>query len=327
MARAASPLSGRKVVVLPDLYVDAIVSLPPWAKAKPGLERVLGNGGGNLPVGPIAFKVGGNAANTGMALARLGADVELVARTGSLGLAMLGEAARATGLGTSLVTLVPEGSATLALEFGPSNLMLSHAGPVARFGPSALSDAAWEAIDAADAVCVTNWSQNRQGSALLRAVSRRAARNRAHVFVDTSDPRHRPGAASELVNPALWRDVTAWGMNENELRAVTGAARASMATAMALSRRVGCRIDLHTRRWAASAGAGFAVRVPGVEAKPRRLTGAGDAWNAGNVAGDLLGLSAEGRLRLAHAVAHRYITGPSDLPPTAAEVPPALWRP
>lgn len=288
----------------------------------PKWERIIRHGGGNLPVGPIDFKVGGNAANLAYALARLGAHVDLVTETNPLGKHLLETAARGTRLGLSSVKTGPASSATLALEFGQSNVMLSHAGPLFEFGPGHLDAKAWRKLEAADAVAVTNWAQNRSGTRLLEAIARRLGRRDAFLYVDTGDPRHRGRDAETLLrNAAIWNRVSAWGLNENEARAFSRDAHGNVRDlAGRLSRRLGCRLDLHGRQWAVSMVNGARLEVPAQRSRPRRLTGAGDAWNAGNLAGYLLGRSVAARLRLAHRVASRYVTSRDGQPPRGVEV-------
>jgi ribokinase len=321
------PLRSKRVAVLPDLYVDVLAFLPPWPETGPRLEALARQGGGNLPIGPVEMKLGGNAANLAVALARLGAQVDLVAQTSPLGRSLLQEAAAGTGLGMERVRVGPAASVTLALECGPANVMLSHAGPLLDFGPGALEDADWELIARADAVAVVNWAQNRQGTELLRAVAARL-RPGQFLYVDTADPRHRMADALGLVGEPFWERVGALGVNENEARAYTGDAEPDPAAAAALlARRLGTRVDLHTRGLCATATQEGVERVPTSELRPRRLTGAGDAWNAGNLAGHLLGLTPRDRLLLAHEVAARYVAGPSGLPPTAEEMAQPLLAP
>jgi len=319
----ASPLAGRRVVVLPDLFVDAIVALPPWAEAQPRMRDVVRRGGGNVPVGPVQLKLGGNAANTGLALARLGAHVDLIAETDATGLHLLDRAAE-HGLGASRVRSGPYASSTLALEFGGRNLMLSHAGPLAQFGPERLTAEDWDLLGAADAVLLANWSQNRKGTALQKALARRLPEDVA-LYVDTADPRHRgPDFGRLLADGAAWSGVRAWGLNENELRAAAGLPSNARPAALeraaeGLAQRLGCRVDLHATGWASTGGGphgGQRVRVEWAPSRTRRVTGAGDAWNAGNIAADLLGLAPRERLRLAHEVARRTLTGPDGLPPS-----------
>lgn len=293
------------------------------------MSRTVGNGGGNLPVGPIEFKLGGNAANLAVALARLGARVDLITQTDGLGRFLLERAAAHSGLNIRAVEVGAHASGTLALEFGDANLMLSHAGPLQEFGPDRLTSAHWRLIDEADAVAVVNWAQNHQGTELLERVARRASRHDAFVYVDTADPRHRgPLERGRLLrNEALWRSVDAWSLNENEVRAFMRRTGEPIELARRLSRRLGVRLDLHTRRLAASILDEDVVKVPASSARPRRLTGAGDAWNAGNLAGYLLGWQAQERLEFAHLVANRYVTAESGLPPAAKELAPPSRTP
>ena len=51
-----------------------------------------------------------------------------------------------------------------------------------------------------------------------------------------------------------------------------------------------------------------------------RATGAGDAWNAGNIFADGNGLSDEGRLTLANAVAACYLARPDGVHPTREQL-------
>lgn len=278
------------------------------------MQRVVRAGGGNLPIPAVEFKVGGNAANTGLALARLGARVHLITRTDAFGMDVLGRAARRCGLGVDHVRVGGRTSATVALEFGGANVMLSHAGPLDAFGPTALAPRDWRRLEAADAVVVTNWAQNRRGTPLLAALVRRLGGRGVFLYVDTGDPRPRAGAGPRLARQAsLWSKVGAWSLNENEVRAFLGRRRGDpLRLGLELSRHVPCRLDLHTRRWAASIRAGRFVRAPALRAPARRLTGAGDAWNAGNLAGYLLGWPDRDRLRLAHRVATKYVAGERD---------------
>lgn len=329
-------LAGRTVTVLPDLYVDAICPVPPWRESSRRLGRIAARGGGNLPVGPIHVKPGGNAANTALALARLGATVRLIARTDHLGLHLLTQAAHGLPLDLSGVRIGPTSSATLALESPAANLMLSHSGPLADFGPAQITPADWDNLRASDAVALVNWSQNQRGTPLLAALARRLGDSGPFLFFDSGDPSHRGAHVRDLVaGQGWWRNVGAFGMNENELAWFAPAARAAEARdpdlmverAQRLALRLGTRIDLHARTWAATVTGTTVVREPALATPARRLTGAGDAWNAGAIAGQLLGLSPRRRLRLAHKVATAYVTAAPSGPMPAAREASARRRP
>ncbi|MHB8632890.1 MAG: carbohydrate kinase family protein [Thermoplasmatota archaeon] len=307
-------LRDKTVTVLPDLYTDAVCPVPRWPVASRHLGAIATRGGGNMPVGPITVKAGGNAANTAIALARLGANARLIANTDAVGYQLLRHESDGTGLDIGGVRVGRRGSATLALESPEANVMLSHAGPVAQFGPRQLQERDWESLEASDAVAVMNWSQNRQGTALLAAIARRLGKDGPFIFFDSGDPRHRGAEARGLVQPsAWWASIGAFGLNENELCAFSGKHLRGddmLPAAQALARRLGTRIDFHSRSEAASVTADAVWRMPAYKTPARRLTGAGDAWNAGAIAGQLLGLPPKPRLRLAHKVATRYVCAP-----------------
>ena len=69
------------VVTLPDFFLDHFVKVPPWRESVPQWEAVHERGGGNVPTPGQHFQPGGNAANTALALARLGVRTHLLART------------------------------------------------------------------------------------------------------------------------------------------------------------------------------------------------------------------------------------------------------
>lgn len=322
-ASSLRSLRQKRVVVLPDAFIDALARLPSWRTMRPQMDEVIRRGGGNLPVGPIEFKLGGNAANTAIALARLGAKVDLITKTDALGRFLLERAAKGSRVNIESVDVGSHASATLALEFQGANLMLSHSGPLHEFGPRNLRAKHWKQIQAADAVVIVNWAQNHQGTQLLRAVATRAKKSGVFVYTDTGDPRHRgPQACRELLRQRkVWDHIDAWGLNENEVRTFSGdRAGHLLDLARNLSKRIAGNLDVHTRRWAATIHDHTFVKVPALPDRPKRLTGAGDAWNAGNLAGYLLGWDDLDRLTFAHRVATRYVTGNSGLPPTASEL-------
>ena len=86
--------------------------------------------------------------------------------------------------------------------------------------------------------------------------------------------------------------------------------------ARVLAKHLPARIDLHTTVFSATFTDKKEVVVPSLKVKALRATGAGDAWNAGNLIGDANALSDECRLALANAVAAYYICDPEGLHPT-----------
>jgi len=89
-----------------------------------------------------------------------------------------------------------------------------------------------------------------------------------------------------------------------------------MEAARILAAFLHARIDLHTSAFSATLRDGKEVVVPTFNIKVLRATGAGDAWNAGNLFGDHNGLSDECRLTLANAVSANYLSSEDGIYPS-----------
>lgn len=317
------------VVTLPDFFLDHFVPLPTWSRAVPDWQAVHARGGGNVPTAGQHFQPGGNAANTALALARLGVRTHLVARTSAFGRTYLDHTLGRFGVDLAHVRSDGQLSVTTALEFQedrPANVMLSDPGSLAQFGPESLDANDWTLLAAADLVLLANWSQNRRGTALIEAVAKGTSRGGTIAMLDTGDFSHRMEDLEELRTRVLRVEgVSIYGLNENELRLFTGRpltdGEEEVAAARELHRSRGHgTLDLHTARFAATfSDAGDAV-VPTFRVEPIRVTGAGDAWNAGNILGHLAKLQPSDRLLLANAVAALYISGKEGIAPSLAEV-------
>jgi len=90
----------------------------------------------------------------------------------------------------------------------------------------------------------------------------------------------------------------------------------AMEAARTLAKHLPARIDLHTTVFSATFTKKNEIIVPAFKVKVLRATGAGDAWNAGNILGDGNALSDECRLALANAVAACYLADPEGKHPT-----------
>lgn len=326
--RALDP-TGFHVVTLPDFFLDHFVTLPAWSTIVPRWQATHARGGGNILTPGQHFQAGGNAANTALGLARLGVKTHLVTRTSPFGKVYLENTLGRHGV--DLRHVRPDGqlSVTTALEFHedrPSNVMLSDSGSVAQFGPESLDANDWTLLEAADLVLVANWGQNRRGTALVEAVARAARKAGTLSMLDTGDPSNRAEELPELATRVLGLpELDVYAMNENELRQLAGRPLAPGAQEVDAARELAQRrpestLDLHTARMAASfARRGEAV-VPTFRVEPVRVTGAGDAWNAGNILGHLASLPLTDRLLLANAVAGIYVSGKEAIAPTLAEV-------
>lgn len=331
LKNAGDRLHRSRAVLLPDLFVDHLVPVPRMQTFQSGLDRVLAQGGGNVILPDHHLKVGGNAANTALALAHLGVPTTLITQTDRVGSALWETASQGLPTTDQGIQDVTHPSTTVALELQEesANLMLSDPGPLTDLHPDDLPKESWQWIEVADLVAVTNWAQTRNhGTLLLQETLRHARNGKTFSFLDTGDPAHRGEDAQQLLlDDQVLHGLGAWGMNENEVRFFASYLldedphRLGFEdAAMALGRHIGTRLDVHTHGYAFSIHDSKIVKVPSIDVTPKHRTGAGDAWNAGNLAGTLLGLDDARRLLLAHAVAAITIGGATGGPPTLDQV-------
>lgn len=326
---AAQELQDRRVVVLPDFFVDRFVPVPPWEGFSERVAAIHGRGGGNLPTRAQTLRVGGDAANTAYALGRLGVPVRLVAHADAFGRELLERVLGPVGVDLAGVRDAERSASTVALEFEDgANVMLSDAGPLASASPDDLTEEDWTAVEDADAVLFGNWSQaRRHGTELLAAVLERA---QGRTMLDTSDPTHRSeGDARDLLgHPAVRDQLDVWAMNEAEARHFGRLAAGEdppdwEAAAAAVAKTFAGRVDAHTADAALTVQTGRSVRCRTAPVSPKHRTGAGDAWNAGDLLGYLLGLDDAHRLEVANAVAGALLTDEAHRPPTLGVL--AAW--
>jgi len=330
-----------KVVVMPDFFLDRFVSLQ-WSTAEfcQRVMEVSKRKGGSLDGISQMDLRGGNAINVASALARLDAKVTPIVCTSEHGLQQIKYHSKNAPFDTSHIKTSGAVSITTALEFqgenGKTNVMLRDLGSLANFGPANLNESDCRLIEESDYVCLFNWAGTlKYGTALAQAVFRRARRGRGKTYYDTADPNPNAQGVGGLVERVLKTDlVDILSLNENE--AVTYASmldesfkeqkgslpfeQLAMDAARILAQNFCARIDLHTTGFSATLKGKVEVVVPPFKVHVLRATGAGDAWNAGNILGDKYGLSDECRLMLANAVSACYLADKDGLHPTKANL-------
>jgi ribokinase len=325
-------------VVMPDFFLDRLISLDCDATGFFSMVKdVVDRKGGSIDGIAQADIRGGNAINMASALAALGATVTPIACANKLGLQQINFHLKRYHVDTSHIKLSAKASVTTALEFqaeaGKANVMLRDLGSLADFGPSNLSDDDYEVIERADYVCVFNWVGTRKfGTELAQAVFGRVkAKGKGKTYYDTADPTPKRSKIPDLMEKVLkTQQVDILSVNENE--AISYAAllnnrismqrgklrfeELAMEAARTLAKQLSARIDLHTTSFSATFTTKGETVVPAFKIQALRATGAGDAWNAGNILGDGNALSDECRLALANAVAACYLTDPEGTHPT-----------
>jgi sugar/nucleoside kinase (ribokinase family) len=312
-----------KVVAMPDFYLDYILAYPgkldDMAKAMVGVAE---RGGGNILGWNHLVGRGGNASNFSAQLLKLGANVAPIIETDDFGKLALTHFLKGANL--SHISSTGALSRTLAFEAEYSgrhvNIMASDPGSLSSFGPEKLSDLDEKLIREADFVCVFNWNQNSKGTELAEKVFQIAkSEGKGVTFFDPGDPTSRaneiPGLNERVLSKGF---VDVLSVNENELTqlasAVTeetgefsGEEENPLFQAASVFSMLGNRVDLHTPAFSATFVDGQRERVLCANSTPLKVTGAGDAWNAGDILAQGIGLDHRERLVFANATAAAYM--------------------
>ena len=319
-----------KVVSMPDFYLDYILAFPgkldEMAKV---MVDVAERGGGNILGWKHLVGRGGNASNFSAQLLKLGANVSPIIETDDFGKLALAHFLKGADL--SHIRSTGTLSRTLAFEAEYSgrhvNIMASDPGSLSSFGPEKLSDLDKELIREADFVCVFNWNQNLKGTELAETVFQTAKTEGSGVtFFDPGDPTSRASEIPRLNEQVLSKGlVDVLSVNENELTQLASAVTEEtgefdgeeadpLFQAASVFSMLGSRVDLHTPTFSATFIDGQRERVLCANSTPLKVTGAGDAWNAGDIFAQGIGLGHKERLVFANATAAAYMQKP-DLDP------------
>jgi len=308
-------LSGLHVVLLPDFFVDHFLYFDEFEGTIDTIKNIYSQGGGNLPGVKQRIHQGGNAANTALALARLGVKSHLICRTDRFGLHLLKYFLEKEGVDLSGVKSDGKLAITTAMEFGKkhANVMVGETGSVSDFSFNRLDDSDLERIANSDIVCVLNWNLNLDGTEFARDVFQFAKKHNVKTFFDSGDPSPRKKKISDLMSSVLTgQHLDIFGLNENELRHYANTdvnAKEEIVNAIVLlKKKIPARMDLHTAYFSCTIDKECTI-VPTIPiSKAYRATGAGDAWNAGNLFAELLGFQDDERLLFSNSYAAQYIS-------------------
>ena len=294
-----------KVTLMPDIFIDHFIVLGDLEDIIEKLYKVASRGGGNLIASQWIGR-GGNAANTAAALSRLGVKVNLIISAGPLTLKLIDQL-----LDSHLINIIvkprAEDNITAILELKGANIMLSYPGAL-DLGPEMLSSGDWEILRRSEIVGVFNWNMNKRSNELLESLVDRRVKK---VYLDTGDPSVASYTkARRLVEILSSHRIFALSVNEWEVRflarMLTGENLDPISSAEKVFKSLNLEhLDLHTVKYSYSLPE--AVKIPVQVVEPKVLTGAGDAWNAGNIYGYLKNMSVHERLSLANTVARCYV--------------------
>jgi sugar/nucleoside kinase (ribokinase family) len=337
-----SEIEELNVVVMPDFFLDRLISLDCDVKTfSENLDNIAEKKGGSLDGIEQTEIRGGNAINTASALAALGVTVTPIVCTSEFGLQIIKFYFKPFSVNLSHIKILERLSITTALEFRTerekANVMLRDVGALADFGPNDLDNEDFKAIENADYVCVFNWAGTRRlGTELAKSVFRHVrTRGKGKTYYDTADPSPNKEEIPKMVKTVLQsKYIDVLSVNENE--AICYASKLSSEieklgkkfrfeesakeSARILASHLSARVDLHTTNFSATFTKKGETFVPAFKVPVLRATGAGDAWNAGNILGDAFGLSDYCRLALANAVAAYYISNPEGKHPTREQL-------
>jgi sugar/nucleoside kinase (ribokinase family) len=315
---------------MPDFFIDRFISYRgDTKKFAAAIAKVAERRGGNIHGVKQKELRGGNAANTASALGVLGVKVYPIITTSSLGFQLLQFYLSPFGVDLYHVKIDNTTALTTAFELAQGkervNIMMGDLGSLPSFGPKNLAESDFELVQEADYVCVFNWSSTqRWGTELAETVFQHVKEEgKGKTYYDTGDPTPNKENIPKLLKKVLeTRLVDVLSVNENE--AFQYASRlepnvrqprkridhyeVAKECARVLAKHLPARIDLHTTAFSGSFTGDNEVIVPAFPVTALRSTGAGDAWNAGNIYGDSLKLPDSCRLTLANAVAAYYVS-------------------
>ncbi len=315
------------VVLLPDFFADHFLYLDEFENTFTKIKNIYQQGGGNLPGIKQKIHQGGNAANTALALAKLGIKPSLICKTSEFGLDLLNYFLGRNNVDLSAVKTNGELAITTALEFGEkhTNIMIGDPGSVIDFTFETLDEKDLEMISTSEMLCVLNWNLNKNGTILAKEAFRFAKQNNVKTFFDTGDPSPRKNDIPELIENLLTDDnLDVLGLNENELSYYINAKNFSdeeiVQSALQLKNKIKARMDLHTSRFSCTINKKTTIIPTQKNIQINRATGAGDAWNAGDIFSELLGFEDDERLLFANSVAEYYISSPTSVHPNLEEI-------
>ncbi len=310
------------VTLLPDLFADQIVTLtrtPHHFLSE--AAAIVARGGGNYTGATIQLTRGGCAANCAAALSALDVPTSLISTTDPMGLQLLKHTSNESHLDLSHIKTDGKLAATVALETGEKgqmfNIMISDPGSVATFSPNSLDQADYKALKNSSIVGLFSWNLLDQGTELVERVAKFCHENGVQTYLDLGDPVPRIRKLSSLVDRALRKGLIDYlSVNENELRSLNRSLSqpnwqpASLRElAEEIARNLSVEVDLHTPDYSGIFTKKQALLCPAFNVKVRRSTGAGDAWNAGNIFALLKRAEAQTRLLMANLLAGAYVSG------------------
>ncbi len=325
-------ISRLKISVLPDFFLDRIISVQSPRNLLRQIELKAVTGGGSLRGFAQTEVLGGNAGNLAFALSSLSARTTLYC----VGDAMTRAVTSAQSSTCKVRMIEGQPGYTIALEFPFKgrrvNVMLSDVGDLANFDGRKFTRLDMEDLDKSDCLALVNWSANRKGNELARRVMHGRRRPGRLNFLDPADIQGAENRVRTLVKDVIEKGLLdVISLNENEARIIMRILSAGkllksydshkiMKAARALHSALNITVDVHTPIGSATSTNAGEAWSRSFRALGGIVTGAGDVWDAGDIIGHLLNFEDQKRLHFANACAHLYLRNKKARYPTLQEV-------
>jgi ribokinase len=324
------------IVVMPDFFVDRILTLRSQKEFCNLLaEKVRFGGGAVRNIGTTERK-GGNAVNIAYCLARLGIkNTNLFTIADEFGSAMLRRVFSKFGERVNLRIEYGKHGRTTGLEFLKSsatkaNVMLNDAGDNEYFGSEKIdSDVNLKILENANAVIVVNWGSNLKGSQLATFAFSKSPKS--FHYIDPADIESRKDEFRDFLRN-ISNNIHALALNENEANSLGNSLGLNSllppndydeadvkSAAVQISSNLSINTDVHTPIGAASSNGKKVDYASAFEVQAKTLTGAGDSWDSANIRCYLSGISTRERLMFSNAYASLYVQSSDAEPPTMEE--------
>jgi ribokinase len=318
------------IVVMHDFFVDRIIRLESKENLFDALSEKAKVGGGSVRGVPTTDVKGGNAVNVAYCLAKLGAKVSLFTVADEIGSNLIRQVFSQFGDKVTLRIANGRTGLTTCFEFPHEetrvNVMVSDVGDNESFGPERISSEADRAIlKNADGVMVVNWATNLNGTELAEFSFKNSPS--AFHFLDPADMETRKHDFRDSL-AKLSDSIDCLSINENECNSLADAlgfgrilgsvysTEDVRGAAKRISESVGISTDLHTKLGAAWSNGRETAFGHAIKVDAKRLTGAGDTWDAADIIGYLAGLNPQERLLFANCCASLYIRDSNGEPPS-----------
>jgi ribokinase len=319
------------IVVMHDFFVDRIIRLESKENLSCALSEKAKMGGGSIRGIPTTDVKGGNAVNIAYSLAKLGAKVSLFTVADEMGSVRIRQTFAQFGDKVTLRIANGRTGLTTCFEFPHEdtrvNVMVSDVGDNENFGSERInSEADRTILKNADGVMVVNWATNINGTELAEFSFKNSPS--AFHFLDPADIETRKhDFRNSLAKLSGVTDCLSINENEcNSLAEVLGfghilgsvySPEEVKGAAKRISENVGISTDLHTKIGAAWSNGKESAFAYAIKVDAKRLTGAGDTWDAADIIGYLAGLHPQERLLFANCCASLYIRDPNGEPPSS----------